>query len=127
MSTKKKSSGPAPRKPEWWDQAVAGNTTRRLRRELIKRDETLTLGKAIEARITLSAPPSEEEFTPMSVVCKAAKAAGIPVGRVVKASGGERSLDPPTIPELQVYWYGSRKYFRFPADAIPSILTKLSS
>lgn len=90
---------------------VDGNTTRRLRAELRKRE--LVLGDAVHLREMYGVEEDTELFIPFSeFVHRMENEHGVPVSRTIKLSGGERHLLEPAIEELRVYYKGNRKFLR---------------
>jgi hypothetical protein len=97
--------------PEWWHVAIAGNTTKRLREDLRKADDELVIGHTILDRENLSQKPGDD-YTTIAQAGRLAREMGIPVSRLVKATGGDRCMFPPKAAMWKIYWYGNKRYLK---------------
>lgn len=56
--------------------------------------------------------PNLDDFVKLRVVANHCKNIGIPVYRLVKAFGGDGTVEPPVSEEFQVYWFRNVRYLK---------------
>src|SRR3989304_3359066 len=80
--------------------------------------EGLTKEQILSVRQRLTRDEVPQGYVKMSEVGDAVKKANIPVSKLVRATGGDRGINPPADPVFQVTFVGRTRYLS------PDVLTK---
>lgn len=82
------------------------------------REDSWTDEAVAAQKAALSAETPPEGYVKLADVSKACRLAGIPVSKLVRATGGDRGMNPPADPLFQVTFVGRTRYLH------PDVLTK---
>lgn len=97
-------------KAESWDEAMAGDYCHQLRDE---RGFTTASLAELRASMTVDEVPTTDdgrEWIKVATLDRLVKKLGIPVSRMVKAFGKDRSIDGPLHPKFQIVFVGRARY-----------------
>lgn len=111
MSNEKAEKAPAPKEPK---EPKFGRVR-----------EGLTEEQILEQRTKLTADEVPDGYVKLAEVSNACRAAGIPVSKLVRATGGDRAMNPPADPIFQVVYVGRTRYL--PGDVMTKGLEMLGN
>lgn len=97
-------------KADTWDEAMAGDYCHQLREERGFDDQSLA---ELRASMTVDEVPVADDgrdYIKVATLDRICKREGIPISRMVKAFGKDRSIDGPMHPKFQVFYVGRARY-----------------